>query len=96
MLQTDNRAYWQYLRRVAPLLFEFEELTGPWPDAPQGRTRREIYARQHKLTIFRGQGRPRPNLRPSGSPRSSAGSRPRFRRLRPLADRPIAVSVQTT
>ncbi|MDX1943994.1 MAG: methyltransferase domain-containing protein [Pirellulaceae bacterium] len=62
VLQTDNRAYWQYIRRVAPLLFEFEELAGTWPDAPQGRTRREIYARQHKLKIFRGQGRPRGEL----------------------------------
>jgi tRNA (guanine-N7-)-methyltransferase len=62
VLQTDNKAYWQYLRRVAPLFFEFEELAGRWPDAPQGRTRREIHARRHGMTIFRGQGRPRPEL----------------------------------
>jgi tRNA (guanine-N7-)-methyltransferase len=62
VLQTDNKAYWQYLRRVAPQFFEFEQLTGRWPDAPQGRTRREIYARRHKMTIFGGQGRPRPEL----------------------------------
>jgi len=62
VLQTDNKAYWQYLRRIAPLLFEFEELSGRWPDAPQGRTRREIYARRHGLPIFHGQGRPRPEL----------------------------------
>lgn len=62
VIQTDNRAYWRYIRRVAPLLFEFEELKAPWPDAPRGRTRREIYARQHKLPIFRGQGRPRRDL----------------------------------
>jgi tRNA (guanine-N7-)-methyltransferase len=62
VLQTDNRAYWQYLRRVVPLFFDFEELTGPWPDAPQGRTRREIYARRHAMKVFRGQGRPRPAL----------------------------------
>jgi tRNA (guanine-N7-)-methyltransferase len=62
VIQTDNRAYWQYIRRVLPLLFHFEELKGTWPDAPQGRTRREIYARQHKLPIFKGQGRPRPEL----------------------------------
>lgn len=62
VLQTDNKAYWQYIRRIAPLFFEFEELTGRWPDAPQGRTRREIYARKHKMTIFRGQGLPLPNL----------------------------------
>jgi tRNA (guanine-N7-)-methyltransferase len=62
VLQTDNRAYWNYIRRVAPLLFDFEELKGTWPDDPQGRTRREIYARQHKLPIFRGQGTPKPNI----------------------------------
>ena len=64
VLQTDNRAYWQYMRRVAPLLFDFEELTGTWPDAPRGRTRREIYARKHALTVYRGQGRPKPQLPP--------------------------------
>jgi tRNA (guanine-N7-)-methyltransferase len=64
VLQTDNRAYWQYIRRAAPALFDFEEVAGPWPDAPQGRTRREIYARQHKLTVHRGQGRPKPQLAP--------------------------------
>jgi tRNA (guanine-N7-)-methyltransferase len=62
VLQTDNKAYWQFLRRVMPLLFNFEELKAPWPDAPCGRTRREIYARRHKMTIYRGQGRPRPEL----------------------------------
>jgi tRNA (guanine-N7-)-methyltransferase len=59
VIQTDNRAYWSYIRHVAPLLFEFEELRGVWPDAPKGRTRREIYARRHKMKIYRGQGRPR-------------------------------------
>jgi tRNA (guanine-N7-)-methyltransferase len=62
VLQTDNKAYWQYLRRLAPLLFDFEELHGPWADAPQGRTRREIYARRHGMQIFRGQGPPRSDL----------------------------------
>jgi tRNA (guanine-N7-)-methyltransferase len=58
VIQTDNKAYWHYLRRIAPLFFEFEELTGRWPDAPQGRTRREIYARRHKMTIYRAIARP--------------------------------------
>jgi tRNA (guanine-N7-)-methyltransferase len=62
VLQTDNRAYWQYIRRALPLLFDFEELKGPWPDSPQGRTRREIYARQHKMPVFRGKARPRSEL----------------------------------
>jgi tRNA (guanine-N7-)-methyltransferase len=62
ILQTDNRAYWQYVRRVAPLVFDFDELSGRWPDAPQGRTRREIYARRHGMKIFRARCRPRPDL----------------------------------
>ena len=64
VVQTDNRAYWQYIRRAAPVLFDFRERTEPWPDAPQGRTRREIYARRHGLPIFRGQGRCKPHLSP--------------------------------
>jgi tRNA (guanine-N7-)-methyltransferase len=59
VLQTDNPAYWNYMQRVAPLLFDFEALSGRWPDAPQGRTRREIYARRRGLKVFRGQGRPK-------------------------------------
>lgn len=62
IVQTDNKAYWRYLRRVLPLMFEFEELAGRWPDAPQGRTRREIYARRHSLAVYRGQCRPLPDL----------------------------------
>ncbi|QDU30965.1 tRNA (guanine-N(7)-)-methyltransferase [Anatilimnocola aggregata] len=59
VIQTDNKSYWKDISRFAPQVFEFEELTGPWPDAPQGRTRREIYARQHGLKIYRGQGTPK-------------------------------------
>jgi len=62
VMQTDNKAYWQYVRRIAPLLFDFEEQSGRWPDSRQGRTRREIYARRRGMQIFRGQGRPRPEL----------------------------------
>jgi tRNA (guanine-N7-)-methyltransferase len=59
VVQTDNKNYWRDISKFAPQLFDFEELTGTWPDAPQGRTRREIYARQHGLKIFKGQGRPK-------------------------------------
>src|SRR4051812_2530388 len=52
VLQTDNKSYWQYLRTLLPEFFQFEELTGRWPDAPVGRTRREIYARRHGMKIF--------------------------------------------
>jgi tRNA (guanine-N7-)-methyltransferase len=62
VLQTDNKAYWQYLRHVAPLFFDFSESNGCWSDAPHGRTRREIYARKKGLRIFRGLGQPKPEL----------------------------------
>lgn len=55
-LQTDCAAYWKYMKKVLPSFFVFQEQTGPWPDAPEGRSRREIVARQRGLEIFRGQG----------------------------------------
>jgi tRNA (guanine-N7-)-methyltransferase len=80
VIQTDNRAYWEYLRGVLPRLFEWEELSGRWPDAPQGRTRREIYARKRGMKIFRGQGRPRTNLTADAVARiMQAAPRPSFR-----------------
>lgn len=57
VVQTDNPEYWAYVRRVLPALFAFVEHPGPWPDAPDGRTRREILARSRGLTIFRGLAR---------------------------------------
>ena len=62
VVQTDNRAYWQYLQRVLPLFFDFSEVLGHWPDAPLGRTRREIFARRQAMRVYRGVGRPRPEL----------------------------------
>src|SRR3954471_1081020 len=44
-IQTDNPDYWAYMARVIPVFFEFREQEGPWPDAPRGRSRREILAR---------------------------------------------------
>jgi tRNA (guanine-N7-)-methyltransferase len=38
------------------------ERVDPWPDAPQGRTRREILARDRGLRIFRGEARRRDGL----------------------------------
>src|SRR5262249_53551919 len=61
-LQTDNPGYWRYMRQVVPVFFEFEERPGPWPDAPRGRTRREIIALRRGLAVFRGSGTARPNL----------------------------------
>jgi tRNA (guanine-N7-)-methyltransferase len=57
VVQTDNPDYWSYVARVSPLFFAFHEHPGPWPDAPEGRSRREILARSRGLRIFRGEGR---------------------------------------
>ena len=61
-LQTDNPGYWRYLRQVVPVFFDFTEREKPWPDAPKGRTRREIIALRRGLPVFRGSGTPRPDL----------------------------------
>ncbi|MGQ0614217.1 MAG: tRNA (guanine(46)-N(7))-methyltransferase TrmB [Planctomycetaceae bacterium] len=55
VFQTDNAAYAAYARRVVPALFAWRELEGPWPDAPRGRTLREIVARAQGLAIVRAQ-----------------------------------------
>jgi tRNA (guanine-N7-)-methyltransferase len=62
VIQTDNPAYWRYMLRVAPAFFWFEEQSGPWPDSPRGRTRREIMATRQGLRVFRGWGRPRSDV----------------------------------
>src|SRR5579885_3673951 len=61
-LQTDNPGYWRYIRAVVPVFFDFAERDRPWPDAPKGRTRREIIALRRGLPVFRGSGRAKANL----------------------------------
>ncbi len=56
-VQTDNPGYWRYMQQVAPAFFDFQEHERTWPDAPKGRTRREIIALRRGLPIFRGSGR---------------------------------------
>ena len=56
VVQTDNPGYWKYIRSVAPVFFDFHERIGRWPDAPKGRTRREIVATRKGLPVFRGSG----------------------------------------
>ena len=62
VIQTDNPDYWEYIKRVLPVFFEFEEHPEPWPDAPDGRSRREILARSRGLVVFRGLGKARVDL----------------------------------
>jgi tRNA (guanine-N7-)-methyltransferase len=61
-VQTDNPDYWSYITQVLPAFFEWHEHPDPWPDAPEGRTRREILARSRGLWIFRGEARRRDDL----------------------------------
>lgn len=55
-LQTDNPGYWRYMQAVVPIFFEWEPRDATWPDAPKGRTRREIIALRRGLSVFRGTG----------------------------------------
>jgi tRNA (guanine-N7-)-methyltransferase len=61
-VQTDNPGYWRYIRQIVPQFFDFRERDAPWPDAPKGRTRREIIALRRGLPVFRGQGTARVGL----------------------------------
>jgi tRNA (guanine-N7-)-methyltransferase len=54
--QTDHPGYWRYMQALMPLFFDWRELPGKWPDAPKGRTRREIIALRRGLAVFRGWG----------------------------------------
>jgi tRNA (guanine-N7-)-methyltransferase len=61
-VQTDNPGYWRYMQEVVPMFFAFHEQPGTWPDAPKGRTRREIIALRRGLPVFRGRGEARAGL----------------------------------
>jgi tRNA (guanine-N7-)-methyltransferase len=61
-VQTDNPGYWRYIEQIVPIFFEFEERDRTWPDAPKGRTRREIIALKRRLPVFRGLGKARAEL----------------------------------
>jgi tRNA (guanine-N7-)-methyltransferase len=61
-VQTDNPGYWRYIQQVTPVFFAFHEPAGTWPDAPKGRTRREIIALRRGLSVFRGWGQARVGL----------------------------------
>lgn len=55
-VQTDNLAYWTYLQAVLPSITQWHTQPGPWPEDPQGRSRREIVALHKGLSIYRGWG----------------------------------------
>jgi tRNA (guanine-N7-)-methyltransferase len=61
-VQTDNPGYWRYIRELVPVFFAFQEQERTWPDAPKGRTRREIIALRRGLPVFRGWGSARADL----------------------------------
>src|SRR5438270_818203 len=88
VVQTDNPGYWKYIREVVPVFFDFHERIGRWPDAPKGRTRREIIALRRGLPIFRGSGPARADLVPEEAERLAAELPPPVfdadRRLREL------------
>jgi tRNA (guanine-N7-)-methyltransferase len=87
-IQTDNPGYWRYIREVVPYFFAFHERIGRWPDAPKGRTRREILALKRGLPVFRGSGPAKLDLSIEEAQRlAEALPPPRFdadRRLRQL------------
>jgi tRNA (guanine-N7-)-methyltransferase len=58
-IQTDNRPYWEYAQSLFPHFLEFAPLPGKWPDAPRGRTRREILDLRRGVEVYRAQGRRR-------------------------------------
>lgn len=53
VLQTDNAKYGRHLLELLRRHFDPQIQPGPWPDAPLGRTRREIVARGKKLPVLR-------------------------------------------
>jgi len=67
VVQTDDPDYWEYMIRVVPHFFGFREHPEPWPDSPEGRTRREIVARRRGLRIFRGVGVRRSDVDPAAA-----------------------------
>ena len=53
VLQSDSRSHARYLLEAVRKHFDPEVLTGTWPDAPLGRTRREIVALRKELAVSR-------------------------------------------
>ena len=87
VLQTDNKPYWKYLLAAVRRHFEPAVRPGPWPDAPRGRTRREIQARRKGLAVWRMEARRRDVPLDVAIPAPDFDAdRPRFRRRRGMED----------
>ena len=56
VVQTDNAGYWSQIAKIAPVFFDFRAHPDAWPDAPEGRSRREILARRRGMRIYRAEG----------------------------------------
>jgi tRNA (guanine-N7-)-methyltransferase len=84
VLQTDNRRYGKHLLEAVADSFAPEIQDGPWPDAPLGRTQREIVARRKGLPILRilARRRERPLGQPAPAPYFDP-ARPGLRTRRP-------------
>ena len=76
VLQTDNPGYWKYMQQVVPLFFGWTPHPDRWPDAPKGRTRREIIALRQSLPVFRGMGHPRSDVSPDDAVKLAASLPP--------------------
>lgn len=88
--QTDNRQYAAYMQQATAAFFDVEEHPEPWPDSPQGRTRREIYALQHGLPVARAICRRKPGMtRAQCEEMSLTMAAPDFETARKPAHRPI-------
>ncbi|MFM8571839.1 MAG: tRNA (guanine(46)-N(7))-methyltransferase TrmB [Pirellula sp.] len=61
-LQTDRKAYWDYLCANLPSLFEWSPIEADWSEEPEFRSRREILSRKQGLMIYRGFGVRRQDL----------------------------------
>lgn len=84
VVQTDNKSYWSYLRQACRKHFAPTWHKPPWPDAPEGRTRREIEARRKGLVVWRMEARRRDVPLDVEIPEPDFdANRPRFRQRAP-------------
>jgi tRNA (guanine-N7-)-methyltransferase len=61
-LQSDRLPYWDYIRSIMSAVFTWQEIDQPWPEDPNGRSRREVLSNDQGLKIYRGIGIKRAEL----------------------------------